>query len=501
MDTPALSVDMRNIHKRFGGVIALSGVKLQVERGEVHALVGENGAGKTTLIKILGGVQHMDEGEIYIDNKPVTIASPRDGIKQGVSIIYQELVLAQDLSVAENIYLDIIESKHKLVNWKLLYKNARELLDRLGFSDINEKATVSELTVAYQQIVEIAKAVTKDMKILVLDEPTSLLSTNEVQRLFAVIRTLKSQGVSVLYISHRLGEVFEIADRITVLKDGEYVDTVPAVGLTEMELVRMMIDRDIKGYFPERNAEIGEVAFEVSGISRGRRVKDVSFHVRFGEVLGLAGLVGAGRTETIRAIIGADKRERGAVFIDGRETRIKTPTDSFKNGVGFLSEDRKSEGVILEMPIRCNVTISCLKRYLNKLGFIRKKKETTDVEDLAQKLRIKTPSIELAAMNLSGGNQQKVAIAKLLASGCRVFLFDEPTRGVDVGAKREIYTLMNNLAEAGNAIVMVSSETAEIIGMCDRIVVMREGFVTGTLEKPDFSEDTIISYAMGVTKT
>ena len=492
-------VEMSHICKSFDGVHALKDVHLRIAPGEIHALMGENGAGKSTLIKILSGAYNKDSGEIYLDGKKVDIQNPKQGADQGVAVIYQEFALVPDLTVAENIFIDRLGIGKRIINWKDLKKAAREVLDELGFSDISEKAVVSELSIAYQQVVEIIKALSKNARVLVLDEPTALLTSKEVHQLFTLIKKLKAEkNVSIIYISHRLDEVFEICDKVTVFKDGSYVDTVNIGDVTEKQLVSMMIGRDIEGYFPQRNAVIGDVVFSVSGLNNGRMVQDVNFSVRSGEILGFGGLVGAGRTETMRAIIGADKRESGRIELHGKRLRIKTPRDAFKNRVGFLPEDRKNQGVLLELPIRQNVTMSCLSRYTGPLNMIRSKNEIEKVTELAKKLNLKCASIEALVKSLSGGNQQKVTVAKLLDSECEVFIFDEPTRGVDVGAKREIYTLINTLAEQGNAIIMVSSEMTEIIGMCDRILIMRNGKIVGELEGEDIKEQTLINFAMGV---
>lgn len=380
-------------------------------------------------------------------------------------------------------------------------KEARRLLDELGFHNINESAILSELSIAYQQVVEIAKALSRNCKVLILDEPTALLASSEVEQLFKLLLRLKNeQNVSVIYISHRLEEIFQICDRITVLKDGNYVDTVNAGDVDEKKLVSLMIGRDLKDFFPKRNSVIGEKVFEVQNISRGRMVKNISFEVKSGEVLGFGGLVGSGRTETMRAIIGADVKKSGKIFFKGNEIKINSPEDAFKNQIGFLPEDRKTQGILLELPIRYNVTMSCLDKYTGVFGKLDRKKEAKDVTEISNKLNIKATSIEAPAKSLSGGNQQKVAVSKLLASECDLYIFDEPTRGVDVGAKREIYSIINMLAEQGNAIIIVSSEMTEIIGMCDRALIMRNGEIVAELDKDRLTEQNFINYSMGVAE-
>jgi ribose transport system ATP-binding protein len=499
MTNHSYRVEMLNISKRFGGVQALDGVKLQIKPGEIHALVGENGAGKSTLMKVLTGVYRKDEGEIFIDGEQVNIMNPQHGLELGITAIYQELALCNHLSVAENIFINKLAGDKKFIDWKLLRKKTRKLLDQLGFTGISETAILSDISIACQQVVEIAKALTKKARVLILDEPTSLLASNEVGQLFSLLKKLKEEeNVAIIYISHRLEEIFEICDRVTVLKDGKYVDTLNICDVDARQLATLMIGRDLKDYFPRRNATIGEKVFEVKNINLGRMVKNISFYVREGEVLGIGGLVGAGRTETARAIIGADKRESGKIILRGKEIKTFSPRESFRNGIGFLPEDRKGQGVLLELPIRYNTTLSSLYKYTRMFGRIDIKKEVKDVRNLAKKLNIKATSIEDLVKSLSGGNQQKVAFSKLLASDCRVFIFDEPTRGVDIGAKREIYALINALAEQGNAIIMISSEMVEIIGMCDRVMIMSNGQVAGFLEKNELNEENFISLSMGV---
>lgn len=488
-------VEMVNICKSFGGVNALDKVKLQVAPGEIHALMGENGAGKSTLIKVLTGAYQQDSGDVFLDGNKVSIRDPKDGIDNGISAIYQEFALIGDLTVAENIFLDHLDG---FVKWRELKKNARKLLDDLGFCHIGESTKLCELSIACQQVVEIAKALSRNSRILILDEPTALLASSEVEQLFALLQKLKKENVSIIYVSHRLEEIFKICDRITVLKDGKYVDTVKVEDTNDKKLVSMMIGRDLQDYFPHRTASVGEKVFEVEDINCGRMVRGISFHVSAGEVLGIGGLVGAGRTETIRAIVGADKKESGKILLKGKEIRIHSPADTFKNKIGFLPEDRKTQGILLELPIRYNTTISCMDKYTGLFGRLDRKKEIKDVNEMARKLNLKTDSIESPAKSLSGGNQQKVAVSKLLIAQSNVYIFDEPTRGVDVGAKREIYALINLLAEQGNAIIMVSSEMTEIIGMCDRALIMRNGQIVAELGRNELNEHNFINHSMGV---
>lgn len=491
-------IDMNKITKRFGGVVALDQVSLQVKKGEIHALMGENGAGKSTIMKILAGAIEKDEGEIKIDGKPADIRTPKDGMDWGISIIYQELMLVPDLTVAENIFLDTLNRERKLIRSRQMNQEAQEYLDNIGFSAIRASAEVSTLSIAQQQVVEICKALSRKSSILILDEPTAVLSNQEVIFLFRLLRQLKESGVTIIYISHRLEEVLELCDRITILRDGTYIETIQAEDTTKKELANKMVGRNLQDYYPERHAKIGSVYFKVEGINRGRKVRNISFEVSRGEVLGINGLVGAGRTETIRAIFGEDRKESGRIYLDGREVNIQSPEDAVKNGIGLLPEDRKGQGVVLNIPIRHNITLGCLKQFRSTFGAISIKKESGYIDKMIRQLSIKVGSVDHVVSSLSGGNQQKVAIAKLLASDCRVMLLDEPTRGVDIGAKREIYKIINDMAEKGFCVILVSSEMGEIMGMCDRILIMRDGEIKGELSKEAYSEQNLIEYAMDV---
>ena len=490
------SVRMSNIYKSFEGVHALSDMHIEVKPGEIHALVGENGAGKSTLIRVLSGVHAPDSGQVEINGKAVTLHDPKDGILAGVSVIYQEFALVQHLSVAENILLDEFRSK-SFVNWNLMYKQARESLENLGFTDIDVRTSVRDLSVAYQQVVEICKALIRKASILVLDEPTSVMTNNEVEQLFKLILSLKEKGVSIIYISHRLDEIFKICDRITVMKDGQYVNTVETSSISKHELVSMMIGRDLSTYFPPRSSDIGGVVLNAEHIKAGRAVRDISFDVREGEILGLYGLVGSGRTECVRAILGIDNIDSGTVTLNGQKIRLKSTMEAYKHRIGLLPEDRKNHGVLLRLPIYQNITLSCQK-LIAKFGWILRKKEKSVVERYISDLAIKTASYINNVESLSGGNQQKVAIAKILAADSKILFLDEPTRGVDVGAKIEIFKIINELVERRYAVVMISSEMEEIIGMCDRAVVIREGRSVGEFQKDELTEINIIQYSMGV---
>ena len=488
-------VEMTNITKSFGGVHALKDVSFKVRPGEIHALVGENGAGKSTLMKILSGAYRKDRGKIKIDGKEVNVTNPHLGRKLGIAIIYQEFALAPDLTVAENIYLDHLGGKKGLIHWSKLYRDAGQLIKSIGF-DINPRSIVRDLTVAYQQVVEITKALSEKAKILILDEPTAVLAPRETEHLFEVLRKLKQQNVSVIYISHRLDEIFKIADIVTVIKDGAVTGTVNPADVSTDDVISMMIGRKLTAMFPKRDCKIGEEIFRVENINRGKEVRNVSFSVRAGEVLGAAGLVGAGRTETMRAIFGADPKDTGKITLDSRPLRINSPTDAVRAGIGFLPEDRKEQGTILSMSIRKNVTMPSLWSKFERFGFIKQAEEKKTTQELIEKLAIKTNSTETDVTDLSGGNQQKVVLAKWLGTNCRVIILDEPTRGVDVGAKVEIYNLINELAAAGLGLIVISSEMMEVIGICDRVLVMRDGRIQGVLEKDQLTEENIMTLAI-----
>ena len=493
-------VEMRNMFKSYGGVKAVQDVSLLVKHGEIHGLIGENGAGKSTLIKMLSGAERPDSGEIYIEGEKVVINGPSDGIAHGVSVIYQEFALVPGISVAENILFDDLRimKRINLINWDVLNAKAAGYLTDLGFGDISPKAMVRRLSTSHQQVVEICKALARHAKVLVLDEPTAVLTHKEVEQLFVLLNQLRDRGVSIVYISHRMEEIFRMCDRVTVMKDGKYVGTVVTKEITEQSLVNMMIGRSLDDYFPKRVPAIGGVVLKAENLKAGRQVQDISFEVREGEVMGLYGLVGAGRTEAVRAMTGVDPLESGKVTLNGEEIVMRTPAEAFAKGVALLPEDRKTEGVLLRMPIKYNITLSSIKEFC-KFGILNRKKEDSFVLDFARRVSIKAASLMHPVNTLSGGNQQKVAIARLLACGCKVLILDEPTRGVDVGAKIEIFNIVNELVSQKYAIVIVSSEMAEVIGMCDRVTVIREGRSVGMLDKADINEQNIINLSMGVT--
>jgi len=480
-DSPAAAplLEMAGIDKSFPGVRALRHVGLDLHAGEVLALLGENGAGKSTLIKVLGGAYLPDAGSIRIDGRQVRIDNPIDARQAGVAIIYQEFNLVPYLSARENIFLGRARARAGFVRRGDEHARARELFGRVGVA-IDPEALCADLTVAQQQVVEIVKALGVEARIIVMDEPSAALTGREVQRLFGVIRDLKDQGIGVIYISHRLEEVFDVADRVTVLRDGELVGTRGVEDLTREKMIEMMVGRAIEDEFPRRRSSPGEARLVVRGLARGAKVRNVSFSVRRGEVLAVTGLVGAGRTETMRLIFGADRPDAGEILLDGRRLKIRSPRDAIARGICLLTEDRKAQGLVLGLSVRENFGLPNLGQF-SRFGFVRPRRERGALGRFVSALRIKIPHQDQLAGNLSGGNQQKVVLAKWLQANCDVVIFDEPTRGIDVGAKYEIYLLINELAAAGKAVVMVSSELPEVLGMSDRILVMHDGRITGEI--------------------
>ena len=470
---------MSGIDKSFPGVHALKNVSLKLRAGEVLAIVGENGAGKSTLIKILGAAYKPDRGAILLEGRAQHLSSPTAAQAAGVSIIYQEFNLIPDLTVRENIFLGRERVGYGFIKSTEEHREAKLLFERIG-SKVDPGARCRELSVAQQQTVEIAKALSVSARIIVMDEPTAALTSQEVERLFAIIRDLKSQGRGVIYISHRLDEIFEVADRVMVLRDGAHVGTYGLVEITRNELIELMVGRPLESEFPKRTVSFGPERLRVEALHRGKAVQDVSFRVRAGEILGFAGLVGAGRTETMHVIFGADPPVHGRVLVNGREVHIRSPRDAMRHGICLLTEDRKGQGLVLKHSVRENFGLPNLKRFVR--GFLlNQRQERLECADYIEKLKIKVSSQELPVENLSGGNQQKVVLAKWLARNADIIMIDEPTRGIDVGAKFEIYQLMNQLAATGKAIIMVSSELPEILGMSDRVIVMHEGRIKGEI--------------------
>lgn len=489
-------LEMNNIEKYFSGVHALKSVHFDLKKGEVHALMGENGAGKSTLMKVLCGIHEPNAGEMTIFGKKTTFQNIAGSQKAGISIIHQELNMMNHLTVAQNIYIGREPLKDKCwIDDKKMEEDANKLFKRIGVN-IDPSVTLGTLTVGKQQMVEIAKAISFDSKILILDEPTATLTQTEVDELFAIMDDLRDKGIGMIYISHRMDEITRISDRVSVMRDGEYIGTVNTKDTTKDEIVKMMVGRVIYGDQKEHSnvSEDAPVVLEVKNLNSGKTIKDVSFKLRKGEILGFSGLMGAGRTEVARAIYGADPFDSGEILINGKKVTIKTPEQAVQKGICYLSEDRKRYGLLLIKSVAQNIALSSLENYI-KSGFIDDKKIEKDSIKINKKIKIKTPTMQQQVKNLSGGNQQKVIVAKWLIKDSDIFIFDEPTRGIDIGAKSEMYTLMEELASKGKSIIMISSELAEIQRLSDRVVVMCEGRVTKTLNIEDVTQEEIMKYA------
>jgi len=489
-------LEMKGIVKSFGPVKALKGVDFDLRAGEVHALMGENGAGKSTLMKVLTGIHDANEGTIHYNGKQVAYSKPKEAMEDGIVIVHQELNMMNHLTVAQNIFIGREEFRHNwLIDDGASIKKAKKLFDLLKL-DINPTEKVGNLTVGKQQMVEIAKALSMDAKVIVFDEPTAALTESEINELFVIIDDLRAKGVGIIYISHRMDEIARITDRVTVMRDGEYVGTVNTKETTKDEIIAMMVGRTIYED-PKAASAVAEdapVVLEVKNLKAGSSVKDVSFQLRKGEILGFSGLMGAGRTEVARLLFGADKKESGTIFVNGKEVTINSPQDAIREGIGYLSEDRKRFGCIVDMTIADNTVMTNLDHYIK--GFLIDDREIVKVSDkFVDSLKTKTPSSKQLVRNLSGGNQQKVVIAKWLEQNSDILIFDEPTRGIDVGAKSEIYTLMNSLVAQGKSIIMISSELTEILRMSDRIVVMCEGRKTGELDISQATQERILALA------
>lgn len=486
-------LEMKGISKSFPGVKALQNVDLQLEAGEVHALLGENGAGKSTLIKVLGGIYHAEEGEIYIDGQKVNIDGVVAARQAGISIVHQELVLVPYMTVAENIFLGREPGKKLNVNRKKMSGDAQKLLDAYEMN-IDADTLVERLTIAQQQMVEIVKAISFNSKILVMDEPTSSISDKEVGFLFETIRTLTKKGVGIIYISHKMSELEEICDRVTVMRDGQTVGTRVVKETTKDDLIALMVGRELTNYYTRDYLEPGEVVLKCDHISDGKMAKDASFELRRGEIVGFAGLVGAGRSETMKAVFGLSSRMSGEVYVEGQKVNIKSPVDALKYGIALVPESRKEEGLYKVQSVRFNSTIEVLAQFISKL-MVNRQREEEITQKYIDMMSTKTPSQEQVIGNLSGGNQQKVMIGRWLATDPKILILDEPTRGVDVGAKAEIYTIMNELVKQGMSIIMISSELPEIINMSDRIYVMNSGRVTGCLSHEEVTQEKIMQLA------
>jgi len=489
-------LEMKNITKTFPGVKALDKVNFSLKKGEVHALLGENGAGKSTLMKVLNGIHQRDEGEIILRGKSVEFNDTKEAQNAGLAIIHQELELIPHLNVAENIFLGREEKKGVFIDYKKLYQNTEDVLNMLGVN-IDPKSKIKDLNIGSQQMVEIAKAVSQDAEILVMDEPTSSLTNQEIEILFKLIERLKNQDIAIVYISHRLEEVFEICDRVTVLRDGEFVGEVKTVETDEDQLINMMVGRTIEDRFPKMKFKPGEEILRVENLSVADEIINASFSLRKGEILGVAGLMGSGRTELAKSIFGVFKRKTGEIYYRGEVLEINSPADAINNGIYYLSEDRKEEGLILGLSVANNISISVLKKMLKANTFINSASEKELAQKYIKDLNIKTPSENQLVKNLSGGNQQKVVISKLLSTKPEVVILDEPTRGIDVGAKREIYNLMQELVEQEVAVILISSELPEVLNLSNRVIVMHEKEIMGELDAAEADQESVMRMATG----
>lgn len=481
---------LKNITKEFPGVKALDDVTINIERGTIHGLVGENGAGKSTLIKVLAGIYQPNKGEIILDGKPCRFNSPIEARRAGISVVHQEIKLAEPLSVAENMFLGNVQLKNGLVDWKGMRRRAREIVEDLGM-DIDINAQVSSLTVAKKQIVEIMHAINNNSRILIMDEPSAVLTDRELEVMFRIVKQLRDEGITIIYISHRLDEIFGLCSNVSVLRDGCHIDTIPVASVDRQGLINMMVGREMGQEYPKEVGNVGGTILEVKNLSRGI-LQDISFEVKSGEVFGISGLVGAGRTELARAILGIDKPESGEVYVRGKKVHYRTFADAIRDGLGLIPEDRKLQGLVQIMSVKRNTTLVNMKRVL-RAGVISSSLEEKLSKEYADKLHVVTPSMETEVQYLSGGNQQKVVIAKWLFQNSEILFLDEPTRGIDVGAKVEIYRLINRMAKEGKTIIMISSEMPELLGMCDRIMVMHEGHKMGELNAAEATQEKIMA--------
>jgi inositol transport system ATP-binding protein len=489
------SLQMKGIVKRYPGVVALNGVDFHLKPGTVHVLMGENGAGKSTLMKILAGISKPDDGEIRLRGARIELNSPRDSLNKGIAMIHQELSPVPEMTISENLFL----GRERLmggvfIDYKKINQESEELLKKVGLKK-DPRVQMKTLTVSETQMVEIAKAISYQSDIIIMDEPTSAITDREVERLFELIQDLKSKGKSIIYISHKMDEIFRIGDEITVLRDGNYVGTYPVGEITYDELIKKMVDRELKDVFPYQARIPGEERLRVKNLTSQPAFQNISFHVRSGEVLGIAGLMGSGRTEVVESIFGARKLSGGEIHIAGKPVRIRRPTDAMNHGIGLITEDRKLQGLVLERSIKENITLSSLGQF-SRFSFIDRKKEGEHTKRYVESLRIKAPSIHETALSLSGGNQQKIVLAKWLMRSPDILIFDEPTRGIDIGAKTEIYRLIQELAEQGVAVILISSELPEILGLSDRILVFSDGRISGELSRKEATQESIMKLAM-----
>ena len=489
-------LEMKRITKRFGSVIALDGVNLELAKGEAHALVGENGAGKSTLMKVLAGVHQPDSGEVILNGKSVDISSPAESQMLGIAIIHQELNLIPYLSVAENVFLGREPKNLGFVDYKKMKKDTKALLDQFGI-ELSPRSLVKDLSIGERQIVEILKALSLNPEILIMDEPTAVLTDKETEKLFELIDLLKQRNVSVIYISHRLPELKRVCERLTVLRDGKWIKTDVLDHFSEHDIANLMVGRELEDMYPPLPTKFGNEILRVEGLTQNPNFQDVSFTLKEGEIVGFAGLIGAGRSELATAIFGGDPADEGIVSLKGQQVNYKNPIQAVKGGFGFATEDRKQTGLILDMSIAQNITLPNLRKY-QRVGFVNRKLEKADIQEQVKNLNIKLHSVNQPVKNLSGGNQQKVVLAKWLVANTEIFLFDEPTRGIDVGAKREIYHLISNLAKEGKGVIVISSELPELLGICNRILVMHNGRISGEFNHEEATEQQLMKKATGL---
>lgn len=487
---------LKHITKTYPGVVALNDVSLEFRQGEVHALLGENGAGKSTLIKIITGAIEPDAGGVIdFDGRQYSAMTPQLAAQNGVAVIYQDTNMVPPMTVAENMYMG--RKFGHIYSKRRLNAMARKVIDEYGFR-LDPAAKVSSLSPANQQMVEIARAISENARIMIMDEPTAALATHEVKLLFATIRKLRERNVTVIYISHRMEEIFEVTERVTILRDGCFVRTLGTASSSRRELVNLMVGRELNETFPTRSHPVGEVVLEAKNLT-GNSVENVSFQLHAGEVLGFAGLVGCGRTETMELLVGAKHLDRGEILLRGKRVRVSSPAAAIRHGIGLIPEDRKEQGCILHNTVQFNISLSCLNK-LTRFGVISGRKNAALAEEYRKELRIKVPSVRQMVVNLSGGNQQKVVLAKAMATQADIIIFDEPTKGIDVGAKQEIYQLINQFTESGKSVILISSDMEEILGMSDRILVLYEGMPAGELQKAQFSQQAVLRLASGMTE-
>jgi rhamnose transport system ATP-binding protein len=490
-----LALEIRSISKRFDATQALDNVSLKLYAGEVHTLLGENGAGKSTLIKIMTGIHQPDQGEILLDGKPIQIDNTAQAQQYGIAAIYQEPMIFPDLNVAENIFISH-QGRGAVVNWHRMYQDAEAILAQLGVRlDVHSQAR--GLTLAAQQTVEIAKAISLKVRVLIMDEPTASLSAHEVVQLFKLVKTLRDQGVAILFISHRMDEVFEISDRITIFRDGRLISSAPSREVTPEKAIRDMVGRELSAFFVKEKSARGDLLLSVRNLSREGVFSGISFDIYQGEVLGFAGLVGSGRTDVALALFGAAPATSGEIYYNGQPVHLRSPHQATQLGISYVTEDRRGQGLVMPMSIAANISLPILRRYLNSLGLVRSRDEAITAEQYREQLSIRTPSIRLQANKLSGGNQQKVVLSKWLNTRPRLLILDEPTRGIDVGAKAEIHGIINKLASQGMAIMLISSDLPEVLAMSDRILVMREGRQMGIFSREEANQETVMTAAMG----